>query len=92
MTPIDLFRLIGAAFLLSYSLAFLDMPFGIARRLRERFPNTKLLGCPYCNVVWIAIVLYAGDRNVLLIYHLNTCLAIGGWAMLAYRHTGANHN
>lgn len=91
MTPFDFIRLIGATFILAYSIAFLDLPFGIARRLRDRFPDSTLLRCPYCLSPWLAAALYIVDRNVIVGYHVVSILAVAGWTLLFYRHTGANH-
>lgn len=91
MTPLDLARFTGAVFILAYSIAFLDLPFGIARRLRERFPDSTLIRCPYCLAPWIAAALYALDHSGLAGYHFVNILAAAGWALLAYRYTGANH-
>lgn len=64
-----------AVALIAYTLTRKDCPFGICRKLRERFPNVKPLRCTYCAAIWCSFLVVSIPASFLM------PLAIAGLAI-----------
>lgn len=90
MPPLDLLVLSLFAWYAAYCLVKTDGPFKVFSRLRGMTTLGGLLTCPWCLVVWIAMIGY------IIYYHtpLQAIIYIGavsGGAMFIHKHTGSDY-
>lgn len=86
----DLFILSLALFQVAYSIAYLDLPFGVMRRIRERTTIGGLLTCIYCLSPWVGVALYVAYQHPVGRDVVNV-LAIAGGGVMWFRYTGGAH-
>lgn len=87
MQSLDLIILSLACYLLTDALVNRALPFGVMARIRDK-TQWQVFQCFYCAAFWCGIVVYLlWLINLELIYPL----AVGGGAILLWRHTGGNH-
>jgi hypothetical protein len=89
MTLFSFALLFLATFYLSLAITRTSLPFGIADRLRDRYPNLKPLKCIVCCAPYCAVLFYG--LYLAQIPHIIELSAIAGATVLLYRYTGGSH-
>lgn len=89
-TALDLLLLALAALYTTHVITQTEGPFYVFRRLRDktRRYTAGLLGCPWCTVVWVALILFFLHQFA---PGVTWILATAGAAMALRSYTGTGH-